>query len=71
MTIRMVRKKNPDSFCVLVPLMRDAETKKLLTAKVLTSCDTEEEADRARKQYEADGLNVILSRLTLICHDLL
>ena len=56
MTIKTVRKKYPDSFCVLVPLMRNAETKKLLTVRVLTSCDTEEEAERARRQYEADGV---------------
>lgn len=57
MKLRKARKKYPDSFVVLMPLRRDKATNKPLSFKVLASCDTEEEADRARVQYASDGLS--------------
>lgn len=59
MTLRRAFKKYPDSYVVLEPRHRDARTNKPLTFRALTSCDTEEEAERARLQYSGDGLQSV------------
>jgi len=54
--LKEVIKKYPDSFIVLMPMLREAETGRPLTFRVLVVCFTADEAISAEKQYTLDGL---------------
>ena len=68
MTLRQVYKKYPEKYVVLMPKgMRDAGmNNRPLTFQVLVPCDTEEEAERARERYNADGLEKVFIMQTHI-----
>lgn len=56
MVMKEVIRKYPDTFVVLTPLIREVETLKPLTYKVLAVCFSADEAIAAESQYESDGI---------------
>lgn len=56
MTLNEAIKRYPASFIVLMPNMRDLETGRPSTFRVLTVCFGADEAIAAERQYTVDGL---------------
>lgn len=55
-----ITKKHPEKFIIMLPVLRNTETNKPITFKVLQTCDTEKECEKAMDYYDLEGFENVI-----------
>lgn len=55
-----ITNKYPDKFIIVSPVLKNAETNKPITFKVLQTCETTEACEKAMEYYDLEGFENVI-----------
>lgn len=61
MRFKEITEKHPDKFIIMLPLLRNAENHKPITFKVLQTCKTKEDCEKAMDYYDLEGFEDVIA----------